>query len=146
MKNDFDFDVRKQFFRYSEILERLNAGGIIVPDSRWDVITAAKYVDSVLRNLPTQSFYLDGNQRIWNMLDGSKRFNALRDFQHDVFPLTVDLYDGAIAGLLHSEIKGHLRNRITDYKIEAFVINPGHDRESHKELINRLTLNDVQAS
>lgn len=144
MKNDFDFDVRKQFFRYYEILERANWKKIIVPDRRWDNATAALYVDSVLRNVPTQSFYLDGNQPIWNLLDGVKRFNALRDFQTGTFPLVVDLYDGALAGMFHLEIKGHLCSRISNYQIEAFVLNPGHDRESYNELIKRISCRTEQ--
>lgn len=127
--NIFSNDVRKQFFRFSELLDLYNK-----KDGRRQLtFEDIGYVDDIDNFITgclssfVLTFTLDGSTINWKILNGRKQFKTLLDF-----------YDNKITvqGQYYKDI-GFFKSRIKCLQIETFVINPGaDDYESIKKFLS----------
>ena len=114
---------------------------LILNENRFE--NPAYFIDSILRNLPTQSLYLDGNNFEVGVIDGNKRLNAVKDFRNNNFPLIVDFFGKKTNGLYYNDlIKSQFPviSAFERYSFQANVLNPGMTLIDREELLKRLRL------
>jgi len=92
--------------------------------SVWNLDYRRFFIDSVIRNYPTQSIFLDVNvdpdadarQRTsYRVLDGKQRLTSLIGFTQNEFPTSESLADLGIAEKYYDELSREIRTRILSY-------------------------------
>lgn len=117
--NTFEHDIRKQFYRFSELYDLY-----VKKDGRLYLTFEDKgYVEDVdLFLTGCMSFY----PCVFMLQQVGVEYRILNDVKK--FKTLIDFYDNKIAcqNILFKDIEQfYLRSRINDLKIEAWVINPG---------------------
>ncbi len=125
MINHIENDIRKQHFRFIELLSLYNKS-----DCRRQLVFEDEgYVDNIDLFLTGCMSYLpvylsmDGSTVLWQIINGSKKFKTLLDFVSEKIPCQ---------GKYWYEIEGFQRDRIMNKQIIGYVINPS---ATHKELL-----------
>ncbi len=78
------------------------------------------FIDSVIRNYPTQAIFLDltidpDSPSVYRVLDGKQRLTTIIDFTQDAFPAPDSLADFRVAGLYYSDFPREVKSLLLKY-------------------------------
>lgn len=113
--------------------------------SVWNQEYRRFFIDSVLRNYPTQSVFLDFEiepdvQTVYNVLDGKQRLSTVIMFTKDEFPTPETLTDLQIADTYYSDLPREWKRRLLGYLFTVESVNGASTTELN-EAFDRLNRN-----
>lgn len=78
------------------------------------------FIDSIVRNYPTQAIFLDlaiepDQPSVYRVLDGKQRLTTLIDFTADAFPAPESLDDFRVAGQYYSDFPREIKSLVLRY-------------------------------
>jgi hypothetical protein len=149
MSNDrFERNTNTQYaswFLDLNVNKQLNLDPPYQRKSVWSQTYREFFIDSVIRNYPTQSVFLeiavnaDGPTE-YKVLDGKQRLITLIKFTRDEFPAPDSLKDFDIQGKYYSTLPDYLKIQIRGYTFAVETIKEGKPTELN-EIFNRLNRN-----
>mgnify|MGYP002713549014 CR=1 FL=1 len=146
------FDRLPNTQRVSWFLDQYDSGRLILDPpyqrrSVWNDEYRNYFIDSVMRNYPTQAIFLEvetpPKQRTrYKVLDGKQRLTTLISFCADEFEVPSTLSDMKIAGLYFSDLPAALSSRVLEYilTVETIGRSTTADLEMVFDRLNRNTL------
>ncbi|HJD75818.1 MAG TPA: hypothetical protein K8W04_07165 [Bacteroides reticulotermitis] len=125
-------DFRNQFFTVEELLDivwgklKNKPTSMEKAFSTWSVEKKSRFIESLMLNLPVQTFYFDGSLDDWFVIDGGKRLKAIRQFIEGKFALQSLFFLGErYENCYFSDLPLSTRRKILNYKLQAYILNPG---------------------
>ena len=132
-----NFDIRKQHFNiYSLFNKEKYIDRIILNNDKLE--NPAYFISSILYDIPTQNFFINGSEYNWEIIDGNKRLNAIKDFKENKFKLIEDFYNFNIKGYYYNDLKFQIQRKFEQYEFQANIINPGNSLNDINEIIKRI--------
>jgi hypothetical protein len=124
---------------------RLNLDPPYQRRSVWNLEYRRFFIDSVLRNYPTQSIFLDFEiepdvQTVYKVLDGKQRLSTIIMFTRDEFATPESMADFQIAELYYSELPKEWKTRLLGYIFTVESVNNASTTELN-EAFDRLNRN-----
>lgn len=138
--------------RVSWFLDQYDAGRLILDPpyqrrSVWNAEYRNYFVDSVVRNYPTQAIFLEtetpaGERTRYKVLDGKQRLTTLISFCSDEFETPETVSDLGIGGLYFSDLPAEFSRRVLEYilNVETIDYSTTTDLEQMFNRLNRNTL------
>ncbi|MDD7814733.1 DUF262 domain-containing protein [Mycobacterium sp. CSUR Q5927] len=113
--------------------------------SVWNEAFRQFFIDSVVRNYPTQSIFLDvtidpDRSTEYKVLDGKQRLTSLIQFVNDEFPTPDSLADLSIDHKYYSELPKDVRTNILQYIFTVEIVTNASNAELN-EAFDRLNRN-----
>lgn len=108
------------------------------------------FIDSVVRNYPTQAVFLDltidpEKPTVYHVLDGKQRLTTLIEFTHDAFPAPESLRDLGLAGTYYSDFSRDFKVAVLNYLFTVEIVSNTSNAELN-EAFDRLNRNVLQLS
>lgn len=124
---------------------RLNLSPAYQRRSVWNTTFRQFFIDSVVRNYPTQSIFLDvtidpDRSTEYKVLDGKQRLTSLIQFVGDEFPTPDSLSDLNIDAKYYSELPKPIRSNILQYIFTVEIVTNASNAELN-EAFDRLNRN-----
>lgn len=128
-----------------ETAGRLNLSPAYQRRSVWNTTFRQFFIDSVVRNYPTQSIFLDvtidpDRSTEYKVLDGKQRLTSLIQFVRDEFPTPDSLSDLNIDEKYYSELPKSVRANILQYIFTVEIVTNATNAELN-EAFDRLNRN-----
>ncbi|MDV7134517.1 DUF262 domain-containing protein [Williamsia muralis] len=116
--------------------------------SVWNLPYRQFFIDSVVRNFPTQAIFLDltidpDAPSTYHVLDGKQRLTALIDFTKDEFAAPDSLDDLGLGGLYYSDFDRDAKLSILNYLFTVEIVSDTSNSELN-EAFDRLNRNVQQ--
>lgn len=126
MYNIDEINIRFQHLRLFELLNKETKGELVSFDGTpLSPLEDSMFIETIICLIPTQSLYLNGSNKIWTIIDGTKRLSILKSFVNCDFKLTDCKYFTNLEDKYFDEIDGYLKTRILNYTFSTNIINPG---------------------
>lgn len=102
--------------------------------SVWSPAYRRYYVETVLRDLPSPSIYLQVEQRpdlptLYHVIDGKQRLESLLCFARDEFHLGQTMADEGLSGQYYSDLPGSRKVDFSEYVLNVENISSASDSE-----------------
>lgn len=142
-----DIDIRLQHFRLGHIIYMVESKKLAIydDDSRgivntWTQEQKSLFIESLLVRLPVPTFYFDGSNSHWKVIDGLQRLRTVYEFIQNKFRLTsLEYFHDDCENCLYKELPGYLQDRIPEMEIIAYVINPGTPQKVRYDVFRRIS-------
>ena len=113
--------------------------------SVWNDEYKRYFVDTVLRNYPAPSIFIDvsirpGSQSMYNVIDGKQRLTSLIEFYTDVFDLGSLLKDLGFEDTYYSDLPEEIQKAFLEYTLTVETIS-GANKAELEAAFDRLNRN-----
>jgi len=146
-------DIRQQSFPVGEITALINDSMIELWRPKdfqrlgglWTDKQKSLLIESILMNIPLPIFYLDGSKKPWKIIDGLQRLTVLDEFiNRNGFSLSDLQYDKTLEGLRFLDLPYIYRRAILNFRIEAYIINPGTPEAVKFNIFQRINTSGIR--
>lgn len=150
-------DIRTQHFTVGEILERImmrefdGLGGdahLKGKSQDWSSFDKSILIESLMIGIPMPSFFFDGSEMPWRVIDGTRRLRTIFDFVHgDSFPLNeLEFLSQQYGGHRFADLPYFMQTKIRETPIEAIILNPGTPPDIRYSIFARINSQGVPMS
>lgn len=142
-------DIRTQHFTVDEIMKRIMKGEFdgIGGDLRfqrksqdWSSFDRSILIESLMIGIPMPSFFFDGSEMPWRVIDGRRRLQTIFDFIHgDRFPLSeLEFMTKQYGDSRFVDLPYFMQIKILETPIEAIILNPGTQPGIRHSIFSRI--------
>jgi len=113
--------------------------------SVWNYDYKQFFIDSIVRNYPTQAIFLDmtidpDKPAVYKVLDGKQRLSTLIEFVQDEFPAPISLNDMRVGEAYYSDFPKVLKLRVLKYQFTVETVSDATTAELN-QAFDRLNRN-----
>jgi len=146
--NPSDVDIRQQQFSVAHLLDMITNSeidpfwfepGYERSGNEWSIEQKSRLIESLIMRIPLPSFYFDGSEHPWKIIDGLQRLSTFYSFLKGMsFELQNLEYLKNFEGKVFFELPYSFRRVIENTIIEAYVINPGTPKKVRYNIFTRI--------
>jgi len=120
-------NIRSQQIPVYALMQGVSEGRIVYGNHshRVSQLSASRYIESLILNIPSSPLYFDGTISPWRVIDGAKRLSCIRDFVNSRFPLSGLEYIRMYDNCLFSGLPPFIQSKLMNSPLHCYVVNPG---------------------
>ena len=134
-------DFRIQHFTIRELFDRMTDGQLSclrVEGKKWSADKQILFVESILSGIPVASFYFNGSESHWSVLDGVERSYAIKQYVENRLCLQhLELLSPAYNGYFE-DLPSFVRRRFLNTSILGYVLTTQLPRTVLNSIFKRL--------